>query len=194
MFFIRRPRSDLPDAELVKQYQHTGDTETIGELFQRHTHIVYGVCLKLLKDEEDGRDAVMDIFGYLHDALLVHDVTNFRSWIYSVTKNHCLLKIRKRERLTIRSYPNEDLEKLNQHMENPHFLHLNIIGERDFSREDIYNALKKLNEQQRTCIELFFLDGNRYQEIANITGYSLNAVKSHIQNGKRNLKKLLMKE
>ena len=48
-------------------------------------------------------------------------------------------------------------------------------------------ALTHLKEEQRTCIELFFLQEKKYEEVAELTGFSAKQVKSYIQNGKRNL-------
>jgi len=85
----------LPDSEIIKLYKKTGNPEWVGVLFERYTHLVFGICLKYLKDEEDSKDAVMEIFESLFKDLLIHDVKNFKSWLYSVSKNFCLMQLRK---------------------------------------------------------------------------------------------------
>jgi RNA polymerase sigma-70 factor (ECF subfamily) len=70
-------------------------------------------------------------------------------------------------------------------MENDTFMYLNNIEDKNKVLE---KALSNLNDEQRTCIDLFYYKQKTYQEVASITGYDLNKVKSAIQNGKRNLK------
>src|SRR5512138_3570021 len=81
---------DLQDPELIRLYRSNRKPEIIAVLFQRYTHLVYGVCLNYLDDRAEAEDAVMEVFEGLMDKLLEHDITNFKSWLYSVTRNHCL--------------------------------------------------------------------------------------------------------
>lgn len=182
----------LSDPELMAKYRATVDPEVIAVLFQRYTHLVYGVCRKYLEDQEDAKDAVMEIFEGLFDSLLIHDIQHFKSWLYSVTRNHCLMKLRKRKDLHL------DMELMQKNsgdvfMENEDPLHLNEVFT-PFHREDVISALSVLNTQQQQCIGLFYLEEKSYKEISEMTGYTLKEVKSHIQNGKRNLKIYLEKK
>lgn len=188
--FRRRPAQsdmhDLPDHELILKYRESRNTEVIAILFQRYTHLVYGVCLKYLEDQDDAKDAVMEIFEGLIEDLLKHEVHNFKSWLHSVTRNHCLMKLRKEKDLVM------DFEKIygktgEDFVEITEDLHQENVLE-NYNPEDLAQVLKTLKEPQRRCIELFYLEGKSYQEVSEITGYSMNEVKSHVQNGKRNLK------
>jgi RNA polymerase sigma-70 factor (ECF subfamily) len=143
--------------------------------------MVYGVCLKYLKDREDSRDAVMQLYEKLIETLKSHEVRNFRSWLYTSAKNHCLMHLRSKK--------GQHFEEFSAgHMENAGFLHLDgdFDMERNLSRLD--KCIEILNQEQRQCVQLFYIQQKCYREITVITGYNDNQVKSFIQNGKRNLK------
>jgi len=176
---------DMSDELLVREYLETGNKELIAILFERYTHLVFGICLNYLQDPDQCKDAVMDIFESLFHKLAVHQVDNFRNWLYSVTRNHCLMAIRKsgtmhRVKNKLMEVTPESEPDLTDHEEE---LLLN--------KGLIVSAVEKLNHEQGTCIRLMYVDDKSYKDISAITGYSLNEVKSHIQNGKRNLKNYL---
>jgi RNA polymerase sigma factor (sigma-70 family) len=179
---------NLSDEALVNRYLQTGDKELIAVLFERYTHLVYGICLKYLQDSDHCKDAVMEIFEGLFHKLTVHQVMNFRNWIYSVARNHCLMALRKSDsycKTKDRIAEAENAFEAPVYMEEEELL---------FPRGLISSAVEKLNPEQGTCIRLMYLDDKSYHDISVITGYSMNEVKSHIQNGKRNLKNLLLKK
>ncbi|HMC85794.1 MAG TPA: sigma-70 family RNA polymerase sigma factor, partial [Chitinophagaceae bacterium] len=82
------------DKELVLAYQQSGDLKLLSNLYQRYMELVYGVCLKYLADPETAKDAVMQVFEELIIKLKKHEVDNFKSWLYTVAKNHCLMQLR----------------------------------------------------------------------------------------------------
>ncbi len=178
--------STYSDAELISFYQKESDTAYIGELYKRYSLLVYGLCYKYLRDEENAKDTVSEIFELLIEKLKAHEVTFFKSWLFMVSKNHLIRKQSKNNGLEI-----IDIENIpEKFMENGEDLSLNI---REHESELLQQAISNLNEEQRTCIELFYYQQKPYQEVASMTGYDLNKVKSSIQNGKRNLK-LFMEE
>ncbi len=142
--------------------------------------LVFGACLKYLKNEEESKDAVMQIFEQLIDKLRIHEVSNFKSWLYTLTRNHCLMIIRQAWKQTIISFDTET-------MENAQFMHPVEDGNEGqlLLMED---CMGQLIEEQRKCIQLFYLERTCYKDVARLTGYDMLKVKSHIQNGKRNLK------
>jgi RNA polymerase sigma factor (sigma-70 family) len=180
----------LPDAEIIKLYRKTGDPEWVGVLFERYTHLVFGICLKYLKDQENSKDAVMSIFENLLEDLLIHDIKNFKSWLYTVSKNFCLMKLRK---LKIVHYIEETTEKKmnSSFVEFMQELHLNNEQEQNRLFDKLQEAIGQLKPEQGKCIKLLYLHEKSYKEVAEITGYNLKKVKSYIQNGKRNLRRLL---
>lgn len=180
---------ELSDNELVSAFQESKDKLFVGELFVRHTSMTFNVCMKYLKDEEESKDAVMQIFEKLLLELPRHSVENFRSWLYSVAKNYCLMQLRKAKVLLV------DPEKVS----SPEYIMENGIEqhpklEQEVQLQKMEDGMKELEEGQRTCVELFFLQEKCYQEISHITGYSMLQVKSYIQNGKRNLRNYMLKK
>ena len=176
---------ELSDPELLVKYQTTGDKLFVGVLYQKYAKLVFGLCMKYLKDEDEAQDLTIIIFTKLFDNLLKHEVTYFKSWLYTFSKNECLMKIRsqKKESEKLKIYEQE----IKVFMENGEEMH-----HKANKREETYAALEKaidhLNLEQKTCIKLFYIENKSYQQIADISGYSISNIKSYIQNGKRNLK------
>ncbi len=175
------------DENLVVYYQKTNNKFAVGELFKRHSLMCFTVCMKYLKDEDAAQDAAMSIFEKLFSDLQNHSVQNFKSWLHSVCRNYCLMQLRK-PNLNIRLAEPDD-ESENAFMEFDHYLHQeDNHEEREQQLQILEKAIMELKDRQRICIELFYLKQKSYEEICTHTGYSLNEVKSQIQNGKRNLK------
>jgi len=181
----------LTDEELVAEYFSNGSIKIIGQLYKKYTHLVFGVCLKYLKNEEKSKDAVMEIFESLIEKLKIYKVSNFKSWLYTVTKNHCLMLLRsdsshnKLKDRIFHNFMSENMELQNQ-------MHPLFEDEQKLLIEHLDKALDKLKKEQGNCIRLMYLENKSYREIADITGYSMKEVKSHIQNGKRNLKNYMI--
>lgn len=187
---INEAKNQLSDADLLLKIRQHGDNDYLEILFSRYAHLLYLMCEKYFRDEADSKDAVMEILEKVIIELRLKDVTNFKNWIYSVTKNHCLMKLRKDKQTNDIFQSENNFSK--EFMESAHFLHLLSEGSHD--SEEIDKAIGALNKDQRTCLELFFFKKKSYNEIAQSTGFTLKKVKSNIQNGKRNLKKLLLEK
>lgn len=186
MFGLNKDSRDrLSDRELVERYRYSFDTAYIGILFQRYAHLLFGVCMKYLGNEERAKDAVMEVFEKVMRELRRHDVEEFKPWICAVTRNHCLMGIRS-DKVTTQKHDGY-VHHLWAIVETDEPLHLN--GQR-IEAEDraLHKAIDDLNEGQRQCIRLFYFERMSYEEIAETTGQNLKQVKSHLQNGKRNLK------
>ncbi len=189
MFFIRssKKRRELPDRELISRYRISGDTGFVGELFERYAHLIYGVCKKYLKEEEEARDACMELFEYLVKELVKYEVQNFKGWLARATSNFCLMRIRKKRSMEVKEEGFKNTEA--QDVELGDVMHLQSESEvRELEIQRLEAAILKLKAEQKTCVELFFLEGKSYQEVAEHTGFTYKQVKSYIQNGKRNLK------
>ena len=176
--------SHLDDATLLTQYRSKGEVAYIGELFRRYKHLAYGVCLKYLKNAHDSEDAVMEIFEKLHLDLQKADVGHFKSWLYTVARNHCLMKLRKAG-LSV-DFP-DVLPDNGSDTEGG----LDDLKVKEVLYQKLEMGLEMLKPEQRLCLELFFLKDKSYKEIMRETGLSLNEIKTHVQNGKLNLKKML---
>lgn len=174
------------DDELLNSYVHSSDQEPLGELYARYIPLVYGLCLKYLQHQQEAEDAVMQIYEELIDKCLNHDIENFKNWLYSVSKNYCLQIIRK----TKPKYFEEITDKV---VEFEPFMHL-IDESNDKEKEQALTmCLDGLPKAQLKCIKSFFFESCSYADIVLMTGYTLNKVKSYIQNGKRNLKTCMVK-
>jgi len=169
------------DFSLVVAYQKSGDLEVLGELYNRYMHLVYGVCFGYFKDEEQSKDAVMQIFEELVSKLRIHQVQNFKSWLHVLTRNHCLMALRKSSK-----NPTVTLEE--NFVENDDFVHLDIEDTKETQLTIMEKCMETLSEEQRKSVDLFYLQEKCYKEVADMTGYDILKVKSYIQNGKRNLK------
>ena len=190
MFTFGNIKKYRSDEVLIRDYVDNDDTTSLDELFRRYSHLVFFVCQKYLRNKEDSRDAVLEIFEKLMSSLRAHKIMNFQNWLYSVSKHHCLMKLRRTETHALIFKKPEEIEKI--FMENPDFMHL--YSETQNESDDLEIALNRLNPQQKKCIHLFYLERMTYQEIAEKTGYELKQIKSYIQNGKRNLKKILTRQ
>ena len=175
------------DTELVAVYRQSGDLKVLGELYQRYMELVYGVCLKYLKEPEQSQDAVMQIFEELVLKLKKHEVENFRGWLHQVAKNHCLMQLRTPKNL-------KTVELPSILMQNEEDVHLNGVMEKEENFEKLEKCIASLSDEQKMMIKLFYLEGKCYNEIVEITGHEWNQVRSLIQNGRRNLKLCMEKQ
>ena len=174
------------DLELVAHYKQTNDNTFIGVLFQRYTHLIFGVCLKYLKDEDEAQDASMQIFEKLLVDLKKHEVQQFKAWLHMVCKNFCLMQLR--SEATKLKHDKEMHKDFSALMESNYDLHLTIENTKEIQLTHMEECIKGLNNEQRLCVELFYLQEKSYQEVSETTNLTMNNVKSYIQNGKRNLK------
>ncbi len=182
--------SVLTDEQLVTRYAGSGDTQCLGILFTRYTHLVFSVSMKYLGNEAEAEDMVMFVFEKLFEELKKSGVKAFKNWLYTLTKNQCLMQLRHEK--TIKRSKEEiwrDLET--EIMESGDTAHPVAGKNGDDALNRLEAALVKLNEPQRNCISLFYLEQRSYREVSETTGYTLNEVKSHLQNGRRNLKLIL---
>lgn len=171
----------LSDQELILRYKESGELAVVGELYSRYMNLVFGVCLKYLKDREESRDAVMQIFEKLVSSLLEHEVTYFKSWLYTTSRNHCLMHLRARK--------GKNFEEITDaFMETGAETHPEDGTEMESNLSKLENCIEQLVAEQKSCIRLFYIQQKCYKEIVTLTGFDDNKVKSYIQNGKRNLK------
>lgn len=187
IFNVKANRYDhITDAELLELYYTDKNQEWIGILLERYTLLLLGVCMKYLKNETDAKDCVQQIFLKVLTEVPKYRIEYFKSWLYMVAKNHCLMKLREKGGKGVKELNEEQL------------VHTEASKDELLENEQTYDlleeAIEELNGEQKQCVILFYLKKNSYQQIAEKTGYSLLQVKSYIQNGKRNLKIILEKK
>lgn len=177
----------ITDQELLERFYADRDNQWLGILLERYTLLLLGVCMKYLKNEELARDSVQQIFLKAITELQKYKVEYFKSWIYMVAKNHCLMQLRDKpgkNTIEVRdSMPAEASEPDKESL---------LLNEKTYEYMD--EALNELNADQQLCVTLFYMEKKSYQQIADQTGYSMMQVKSHIQNGKRNMRLLIEKK
>jgi len=171
----------LADEELLAAFKENADQEMLAQLYVRYTDLVYGVCMKYLKDAEASKDAVMNIYQELLTKLQTNEVSNFKSWLYVVAKNHCLMQLRKEKKMvTVEFTPTV--------MQSENFEHLDNVLEKENELKRLEFCVEHLPDEQKQSIRLFYLENKCYNEIVEQTGIEWNKVRSLIQNGRRNLK------
>ncbi len=174
----------IADSDLLKNFYADHDTKWLGILLPRYTLLLLGVCMKYLKNEQDAKDAVQQIFLKVIPELKKYEVAYFKSWIYMIAKNHCLMQLRGNKNRSVEIDEKVMVAESNNDDKNIHIEKEQLLTEME-------NSLQQLNKEQQQCVTLFYLKKKSYAEVAEITGYSMLQVKSHLQNGKRNLKLLM---
>ncbi len=170
----------IDDEELLARFYTDGNKEWLGVLLERYTLLLFGVCMKYLKEEDAAKDTVQQVFLKALSEIPKYKIDNIGGWLYRVAKNMCLSLLRDKK---VWSEP----DRLAQ-MEQPEEVPVSLLIEREKDIDRLKEELDKLKEEQRICLTLFYLDKKSYQEVAALTGYDVKQVKSHIQNGKRNLR------
>ena len=182
MKFVKHPsrKTNHDEQALLAEYRSNGDLEVLGKLYEPYMPLTYGLCLKYFKDEDESKDAVMQIFEELVNKLRVHEVSNFKSWLYTMARNYCLM--------ALRTAGKHQTVSLDINMENDAFVHPDKDEDHEHQLKLMETCMEKLPDDQRSCVRLFYLEQKCYKEVSEIAGYDMNKVKSYIQNGKRNLK------
>ncbi|MCF8215139.1 MAG: sigma-70 family RNA polymerase sigma factor [Chitinophagaceae bacterium] len=188
---MKHPQNTYTDTELLQQFRKTADSQWLGWLFERYSLLVFGVCMKYLRNATDAQDATQHVFEKALGEVSKYEIPFFKSWIYSVAKNHCLMQLRNRS-----SKPgttDELLEETSADLQTEQELKMKELLMEEQSSH-LKAALNELSQEQKSCIQMFYLEKLSYHDIETKTGFSFSQVKSHIQNGKRNLRIILEKK
>jgi RNA polymerase sigma factor (sigma-70 family) len=181
--------SGWSDEELIRRFLEDGNEQYMGVLYTRYRHLIYGVCLKKLRHEQESQDATTEIYERVLKGITQREIKNFKQWLYTIIHNHCMDKFRGNK---LKINPTE-----NTYFENNMALFVeneaeNRLYNNPTNEDKIAQALQQLAPEQQTCIQLFYYEEKSYKEIAEITGYLPNKVKSYIQNGRIHLRRLLV--
>lgn len=175
----------ITDNQLIERFTIDQNKEWLGILLERYTLLLLGVCMKYLKNEEAAKDAVQQVFLKALNEIGKYPIQYPKSWLYKVACNHCLMQLRDHK-------TNIPLAENAPLIEEPSDLQEHQLKEVNLTL--LETCITELNKEQQTCITLFYLQKQSYQAIGEVTGMSILQVKSHIQNGKRNLKLLMVKK
>lgn len=174
--------NSLTDAELVQMYKELNDTKIVGEFYERYHHLVFGVCLKYMKNNDRANDATLEIYSSLYVSIKKYEIGEFKHWLLTVARNHCIKLLKKYSKeIPFNDSLNSSSSFMEMHDESNHI----YIKEKQLNALD--RAIEELKPEQAQCIRLFFLEDKSYHDIVDTTGFDLKKVKSYIQNGKRNL-------
>lgn len=188
MWLFKKKKEYISDEDLLLQYKQSGNKDLFADLFKKHVTTVYGTCLFYLQDKDEAQDATMVLFEKLMLDIGAREINNFKAWLSFVVRNHCISLIRKNKTASKnrKSYYEFEMEETSYEAEEK----IQSVSD-DMLLQEMKNCLPRLKDKQRICVERFYLQNKSYQDIADETGYSLNEIKSHIQNGKRNLKLMI---
>ncbi|SDE01928.1 RNA polymerase sigma factor [Niabella drilacis] len=178
--------AERSDAELLDQFKLENDQDALAHLYLRYSDLIYGVCLKYLEDPEDAKDAVMNIYQEIREKLPRHEVQHFKSWLYVLAKNHCLMILRAAKK-------NITVNLDTQVVQSGDLSHLDSVIEKEETFKKLEKCMESLPGEQERTIRLFYYENKCYNEIAETTGMEWNKVRSLIQNGRRNLKNCMDK-
>ncbi len=173
--------STATDQELLAAYRQKADLQVLGQLYSRYMDLVYGLTLKYLEEPEIAKDAVMQIFEELVSKLQHHEVAYFKGWLYTVSKNHCLMQLR-------RDKTKKTIQLPEEFMYSEENGHLNGSMLKEAQLQLMEKCLQKLTVEQQEAVSLFYLEQQSYHQIVEKTGMDWTKVRSLIQNGRRNLK------
>jgi RNA polymerase sigma-70 factor (ECF subfamily) len=185
---VSKKISQHTDAELLTLFKQTTQNRYLGELLERYSLLIFGVCIKYLKDQTSAQDATQQVFEKVIKEVVKYEIPYFKSWLYSVAKNQCLMQLRNSS--TKIQYTAQEIDEMELTAEDDSGLKLREYLLQD-KLEILHESLLNLNKDQSICIDLFYLQKLSYREIENKTGLTFQQIKSNIQNGKRNLRLML---
>lgn len=191
MLFFKKKYKPESETDLLREYRQTGDLAVLGKIYEPHMEMVFAISMKYLKDEEEAKDTVMQLFEELIPKLRQYEVENFKAWLGRVTRNYCLMELRKKtvEVSNFKLNGNDEDENIFSNlMEISTSEHHTDSFDLEQNLTKLEDCLKTLNLEQKQSVELFFMQEKTYQEVSQLTGFEVNKVKSYLQNGKRNLK------
>jgi RNA polymerase sigma factor (sigma-70 family) len=179
---FRTANSDsLSDEVLLAQHIRAGDAEALGKLYQRYMPMVYGVCLKIFKEQGRSEDAVMGIYEELNRKVKDHEISAFRGWLYVLARNYCLMELRKDKRKPVQHHAPEDMARFDD-------VDAAVDFELPGQKNILEQCLKQLQDAQRLAVQWFYYEDKSYKEISDLIAEEVGKVRSYIQNGRRNLK------
>jgi RNA polymerase sigma-70 factor (ECF subfamily) len=171
----------ISDEELFVRYKTEKSDACLNELWKRYSHLIKAAAMKYVKDREAAKDIEQQVMQKIVELPSDYSIEKFAAWIGVVVRNAALMSLREEKRMSTLS------QELRTHEEDDE----KVIDE-DIERME--KKLTLLNKAQQMCLRLFYLEDKSYREVGIISGYSQDEVKSHIQNGKRNMKNLLSKK
>lgn len=173
--------SALDDDTLLAEFRATRGGLLFDELQQRHERRIYARCLCVLRNPAEAEDAVQETFLRVLVHIGSYQPGNFSGWVSTIARNICLNRLRssgQRAERPLDESPEAGIAMTAEPVDPRH-------------AERFLQVIKDLPEKQAVCLKLFYLQECSYEETARIAGLTLKEVKTHIQNGRRMLRKRL---
>lgn len=171
---------NLSDEEIATEYHLNGNVALLAEIYTRYSHLVYGISLKYLADVEEAKEMCSSIFTDLTGTLRKHQIKNFRSWLYSFSKNACFQRLRKHK---------SERDRNEKYAEEFDFQQAAAYDpEKDLNEARLKKAVQALAELQKKAINCFYFEKLTYKEAAETLNMTEKEIKTHLQNARRNLK------
>ena len=174
---------DLDDAALVAACLE-GAHGAFDVIVERHRRTVYQLCYRFVSNHEDASDLSQDVFLRAYRGLRkFRGQSSLGTWLYRIGVNVCL------NRVAVKTPPSESIDDrphVDTKTESPAERVL-----RDERAERVRAAVAKLPRKQRTTLILRMYHDMSHQEIAEIVGSSVGAVKANVFHALQNLKKLI---
>jgi RNA polymerase sigma factor (sigma-70 family) len=177
--YLMRPSEyeGLTDKQLVRLYQTTRDQTAFETLVRRYEPRLVRFCDRFLRNRALAEDISQAVFARLACGVDKYHGGNFAAWLFRIARNECLnVLARGRSTETLTAEMENSLAQ--EEKQEPHPL-----------AEILLQELPKLPSEQRICLKLFHMDGYSYDEVAAYTNLPIRNVKSHIQNGRKALRK-----
>jgi RNA polymerase sigma-70 factor (ECF subfamily) len=166
------------DEEIVRRFQETGDTECFAELFVRNRKKVFFKCRGFFSNGQGAEDATQETFLRAYRNIHSFHGGDFPGWLMRIARNVCIDEWR-------RSRPEQGIGDA-EFTEAPATLAFASPFEGQLAVERVWREMRSLSPEQQRCLKLK-IEGYSYEETAARTGFSIEAVKSHLQNGRRML-------
>jgi RNA polymerase sigma-70 factor (ECF subfamily) len=179
MSFKGSPYQDLPDNELARLFTESGAREAFAELFRRHSRKVYHACFAFFRDGSLAEDATSETFLRAYQSRARFQEGDYLNWLQRIARNVCIDQWRKKKpEISIDGSEEEPGMELPGPAPDEGM---------QIAVQQLHREIAKLPADQRRCVELK-IEGYSYEETAAMTGLALDAVRSHLQNGRRTLR------
>lgn len=183
----RQPREEPSSAtaHLIAQAK-AGDTRAFEMLMMRYERHIYRLALRLLGHQEDAQDATQEVFLRLYKHLSRLDENReLVPWLYRVTVNVCHDLVRRRQRNTMVSLDDVDMDALTESMKTE------WRAELAQQRRILAEGLKTLSQNERAAVVLRDIEGLSTEDVARILGSSTSTVRSHLSRARVKLKRFV---
>jgi RNA polymerase sigma factor (sigma-70 family) len=170
---------ELSDSEIVREYLRTQNSSYFSMLYRKYSGKVYGKCISILKQEDEARDAVQDIFVKIMLNLgNFGEKSQFSTWIYSITYNFCIDVIRKKKK--DKTLFSEDIERAPDvaadEVPDQYLLEMDM--------KYLKQVLEELPTGDKMILLMKYQDDMSIKEIADILDKTESAIKMKIKRAK----------